>query len=67
MYSNCQFISGCTNIAGVWNQELAEVPNRELAEVRNQRVAGIRSRELTKLWNHGLAKSCGRIPEIRES
>jgi hypothetical protein len=59
MYSNCQFISGCTNIAGVWNQELAEV--------RNQEVAGIWSRELTKLWNHGLAKSCGRIPEIRES
>jgi hypothetical protein len=41
MYSNCQFISGCTNIA--------EVRDQELVEVRNQEVAGIWSRELTKL------------------
>jgi hypothetical protein len=59
LYSNCQSISGCTDIA--------EVRNQELAEVRNQEVAGIWSHELAKLENHELAKSYGRIPEIRES
>jgi hypothetical protein len=59
LYSNCQSVSGCTNIAGVRNQELAGVWNQE--------VVWIWSHEPVKLWNHGLAKLYVQIPEIRES
>jgi hypothetical protein len=48
LYSNFQFVSGCTILAEVWNQEIAEVRNQEIAEVYNQEVA--------EIWNHKLAK-----------